>query len=151
MFSLLTIGCQNSQMNSAAVDPISDNEYAFFAKEYKGEAVKEGFGLKEISSKKYIEKYKNEPANYEMKAYGVQRSGSARPAALLIEMKIDRIQASLMGNGKRKAETRYICLPSGKSPEGNFDAYTKEIRSLGYKDFEVYTSFLSVVFAEMSF
>lgn len=149
--TLLTIGCQNSQMNSTPINPISDSEYEFFAKNYKGDTVKEGFELNEISSKKYTETYKSEPANYEMKAYGVQRSGSNRPAALLIEMKMDRIQSSLMGNGKRKTETKYICLPSGESPAASMDAYTKEIRSLGYKDFEVYTSFLSSVFAEMSF
>lgn len=145
---IMTVGCQNGQGNSTPIKALSASEYDYFAKSFKEDSIKEGFSLKTIKEKKYEEKYNDAPANYQMTALGIYRDGASKPSSILIKMEVDRVQSSLMGKGKRKTNVESICLPSGASPEGAYDQYNKSIRSLGYKDFEVYTAFLSEVFAE---
>lgn len=145
---VMTVGCQNGQENSTPIKALSTSEYDYFAKSFKESAVKEGFSLKNIKTKDFEEKYNDAPANYKMTASGIHRDGESKPSSILIKMEIDRVQSSLLGKGQRKSETRYICLPSGGSPESLHKTYNEQIRSLGYKDFEVYTAFLSEIFAE---
>lgn len=144
----LTASCQNGQINSAPIEAISASEYDFFTDSFTGDNLKPEFSLKLIKEKTFEEKYQGQTANYKMTASGIHRGDAARPASILIKMEMDRVQSSLSGPGKRKNEIKYFCLPSGASPTSTQSKYTKAIRSLGYKDFEVYTSFLSEVFSE---
>ncbi len=150
MMMLIFISCQNGTGAAASknVTAISSTDYDFFTNDYKGENLKEGFQLEKIKEQSFKETYNSAPANYKAIAYKVIQ-GSEDPSAVLIELQIDRQQSSLMGKAQRKTETKYICLPSAKAPESLHTKYTKDIKSLGYKDFEVYTTFLSRIFADL--
>ena len=144
------VSCQNGSGNSVEknITAISSADYDYFTNDYKGENLKEGFKLEKIKEQSFKETYNNTPANYKALAYKVIQ-GSGDASAILIELQIDRQQSSLSGRAQRKSDTKYLCLPSAKAPESLHSKYIKDIQSLGYKDFEVYTSFLSRVFSDL--
>ena len=144
------VSCQNGSGSSAEknITAISSADYDYLTNDYKGENLKEGFKLEKIKEQSFKETYNNAPANYKALAYKVIL-GSGDASAILIELQIDRQQSSLLGKAQRKSDTKYICLPSAKASESLHSKYVKDIQSLGYKDFEVYTSFLSRVFADL--
>lgn len=148
LFSCQNAGTGTSGNNAAKAPPLSASEFGYFAKEYKGSNLKADFKLDMIKEQSFEEKYKGSPAKYQAKAYNITRTGDNAPCGILVELGINRIQTALQGKGERKSETQYICLPSAKASANLHQQYNTAIRSLGYKDFEVFTSFLSRVLAE---
>ncbi len=152
-FFLSFFSCQEQSESTAEkkISPFNSSDYTYFTKTFSGDNPKEGYELEKVLEKSYQESYKQQPANYKLVAYKLKKSGDNSANSLLIEMEIDRMQSSIVGSGKRNRDTRYICLPSDKSPEDLHNKYNISIRELGYKDYEVYTAFLSRLFSKSLF
>ncbi len=143
--------CQNNAGSGASKNfaPLNEAEYTYFSTDFKPASLNEQFKLEKITEKSYNERYNNKPANYKLKAYKIIRQGDSAASALLIEMDTDRAQSSLTGKAKRKNDKQFICIPSSKSDSNLFKQYDAQTRNMGYKDAEVYTSFITQVLAEL--
>ncbi len=154
---ILVVGLQacNSNgtgANRARAKAITAIEYNYLVKDYAKNTdanLSKGLSQKEVFTKNTSVTYKGEPATYKFTAFDIMHEGETVPTAVFVRFEIDRLFSSLGGQSQRKQETKHFCIPSAKASSGLHDSYNEAVQKLGYKDYEVFLSNLTQLFAEV--